>query len=148
MTLMPTAPYPARPVDPEAHAGRHSTSFRDYVEALKNIGEIQEIDQPIDWNLEMGAIIRHSTETKAAAPLFNNVIGADPGLRAMGAPAATSRQPGLYLARLAMMMGHDPHATGLELVEAYVAAKSRPVLAPILVPREMGRCKKTVIFVE
>jgi hypothetical protein len=26
-----------------------------------------------------------------------------------------------------MMMGHDPLATGLELVEAYVEAKSRPV---------------------
>ena len=48
--------------------GRHFGSFRDYVEALKAIGEIQEIDQPVDWNLEMGAIIRHSTETKAAAP--------------------------------------------------------------------------------
>src|ERR1700722_5104530 len=132
---MRNAPYPARPVDPEAHTGRHFTSFRDYVEALKNIGEIQEIDRTIDWNLEMGAIIRHSTETKAAAPLFNNVIGADPGLRAMGAAAATSRQPGLYLARLAMMMGHDPHATGLELVEAYVEAKSRPVLEPNVVAR-------------
>jgi phenylphosphate carboxylase alpha subunit len=145
---MRNAPYPARPVDPEAHTGRHFTSFRDYVEALKNIGEIQEIDRTIDWNLEMGAIIRHSTETKAAAPLFNNVIGADPGLRAMGAPAATSRQPGLYLARLAMMMGHDPHATGLELVEAYVEAKSRPVLAPILVPRDKAPCKQNVMLGE
>src|ERR1700722_1739636 len=100
MTLMPTAPYPARPVDPEAHPGRHFTSFRDYVEALKNISEIQEIDQPVDWNLEMGAIIRHSTETKPAAPRSNNVRGADAGSRALGAPSAPSRQPGLYLARL------------------------------------------------
>jgi hypothetical protein len=44
MTLMRTAPYPARPVDAEAHTGRHFTSFRDYVEALKGIGEIQEIE--------------------------------------------------------------------------------------------------------
>src|ERR1700722_5458313 len=142
------APYPARPVDPEAHIGRHFNSFRDYVEALKGIGEIQEIDKPVDWNLEMGAIIRPPPETKAAAPLFNNVIGADPGLRAMGAPAATSRQPGQYLARVAMMMGHDPHATGLELVEAYVEAKSRPVLAPILVPRDKAPCKQNVMLGE
>lgn len=148
MTLMRTAPYPAQRGDPEAHLGRHFNSFRDYVEALKDIGEIQEIDQTVDWNLEMGAIIRHSTETKAAAPLFNNVVGADPGLRAMGAPAATSRQPGLYLARLAMMMGHDPLATGLELVEAYVEAKSRPVLAPILVPRDKAPCKQNVMLGE
>src|ERR1700761_9715408 len=47
MTLMRTAPYPARRVDPEAHSGRHFESFRDYVEALKGIGEIQEIDQPV-----------------------------------------------------------------------------------------------------
>jgi 4-hydroxy-3-polyprenylbenzoate decarboxylase len=80
--------------------------------------------------------------------MFNNVIGADPGLRAMGAPAATSRQPGLYLARLAMMMGHDPHATGLELVEAYVEAKSRPVRAPILVSRDKAPCKQNVMLGE
>ncbi|MDT5346598.1 MAG: hypothetical protein QOE52_5782, partial [Mycobacterium sp.] len=36
---MRNAPYPARPVDPEAHIGRHFNSFRDYVQALKDIGE-------------------------------------------------------------------------------------------------------------
>ena len=79
------------------------------------------------------------------ALLFNNVIGAYPGLRAMGAPAATSRQPGHYLARLAMMMGHDPLATGLELAEAYVEAKSRPVLAPIQVSRDKAPCSNVML---
>ena len=75
--------------------------------------------------------------------MFNNVIEADPGLRAMGAPAAASRQPGLYLARLAMMMGMDPHSGALELVEAYVEAKSRPVLGPILVRRTRRPASRT-----
>ena len=68
MTLMRTAPYPARRADPQAHIGRHFTSFRDYVEALKGIGEIQEIDQSVDWNLEMGAIIRHSSGPQPSLP--------------------------------------------------------------------------------
>jgi 3-polyprenyl-4-hydroxybenzoate decarboxylase len=106
MTLMRTAPYPARRGDPQAHIGRHFNSFRDYVEALKGIGEIQEIDQPVDWNLEMGAIIRHSTETKAAAPLFNNVIGADD-------------------ARLGALDGHDRRASQTRSPAAVTAVAGR-----------------------
>ncbi|WP_197507956.1 MULTISPECIES: UbiD family decarboxylase [unclassified Mycobacterium] len=142
----PVAPYPAQRISADGHPGIHYESFRDYVQALQAIGEVQQIDEPIHWNLEMGAIIRRSTEMKAAAPLFNHVIGADAGLRAMGAPAATSRQPGLYLARLAMMMGRDPRATALELVEAYVEAKSQPVLSPVSVPPDSAPCKRNAML--
>jgi UbiD family decarboxylase len=138
--------YPARHVVPGAHKGRHFSSFREFVDALKSLGEVQEIDTEVDWNLKLGAIIRRSTEIKAAAPLFNRVTGAAAGLRAMGAPAATTRQPGLYMARLALMMGMDPHATALELAEAYVAAKSRPVLSPVVVPRNQAPCKQNTVL--
>ncbi len=90
--------------------GRHFGSFREYVEALKAIGEVQEIEREVDWNLEMGAIIMRTTQNKLPAPLFNKVKDAEAGLRALGAPAAASRQPGLCFARLALMMGMDPHS--------------------------------------
>ena len=128
--------------------GRHFGSFRDYVEALRGIGEIQEIDQPVDWNLEMGAIIRHIHRDEGRGSVVQQCDRSRSGFACMGAPAATSRQPGHYLARLAMMMGHDPRATGLELVEAYVEAKSRPVLAPILVARDKAPCKQNVMLGE
>jgi UbiD family decarboxylase len=37
----------------------HIKSLREYIDALKEIGEIQEIDKEVDWNLEMGAITPH-----------------------------------------------------------------------------------------
>ena len=38
----------------------HLRSLREYVEALNAIGEIQEIDAEVDWNLELGAIVQRS----------------------------------------------------------------------------------------
>ena len=35
-------------------------SLREYIDQLKTFGEVQEIDVEVDWNLEMGAIIRRS----------------------------------------------------------------------------------------
>ncbi len=124
--------------------GRHFGSFREYVDALRAIGEVQEIDREVDWNLEMGAVIMRTTQNKLPAPLFNNVKDAEPGLRAMGAPAATSRQPGLYMARLALMMGMDPHSNGVQLVEAYLAAKARPSHPPRVVEKHEAPCKEHI----
>jgi phenylphosphate carboxylase alpha subunit len=145
VSYIPTAPYPAQAITADTEIGHHYRSFREYVEALQQIGQVQEIDQEVDWNLEMGAIIRRSTETKAAAPLFNHVKDTYPGLRAMGAPAATSSRPGHYLARLAMMMGRDPGANGLQLVADYVAAKTRPAAAPVSVDADAAPCKQNIV---
>src|SRR5947208_8949877 len=93
-------------------------SLRDYIAALKSLGEIQEIDVEVDWNLEMGAIIRRTYELRAPAPLFNRIKGIEPGFRVLGAPAGLSRQPGRSLARVALSLGSPPTATATELVEA------------------------------
>jgi UbiD family decarboxylase len=61
-------------------------SLRDYIAQLKALGEIQEIDAGVDWNLEMGAIIRRCYELQAPAPLFNRIKDIEPGFRVLGAP--------------------------------------------------------------
>jgi 3-polyprenyl-4-hydroxybenzoate decarboxylase len=71
---------------------KHLKSLRAFIEDLKEIGEIQEIDQEVDWNLEMSGITRHSMELRASAPLFNHIKGID-GFRVMGAPRAPLRLP-------------------------------------------------------
>ena len=38
--------------------------LRAYVAALQEIGELQSIDREVDWNLEIGAIIRHSYDLR------------------------------------------------------------------------------------
>ena len=35
---------------------KHLASLRDYIETLRELSEMQEIDAEVDWNLEIGAI--------------------------------------------------------------------------------------------
>ena len=61
---------------------RHLKSFREYVDVLTELGEVQPIDREVDWNLEMGAITRRCYELQAPAPLFNSIKGIEKGFRA------------------------------------------------------------------
>jgi 4-hydroxy-3-polyprenylbenzoate decarboxylase len=116
----------------------HLRSLREYVEALRAAGELQEIDVEVDWNLELGAIIRRSYELRAPAPLFNRIKGIEPGFRVLGAPAGVSRTRGL--ARLALSLGWPATATGRQLVEALAEAHQKPPIPPRRLPD--GPCKE------
>lgn len=69
--------------------------LRNDIAALRIINEVQDIDQEIELDLEVGAIIRRCYETGCPAPLFNRVRGVPDGVRTVGAPAGLGRQPGL-----------------------------------------------------
>src|SRR2546421_13018431 len=109
---------------------KHLNSLREYIDQLKAIGEIQEIDVEVDWNLEMGAIIRRSYELKAPAPLFNCIKGIERGFRVLGAPAGLSGQRGLQLLRVATALGLPPDATAQHIIEALVDAHRQPHIPP------------------
>src|SRR6516225_11656001 len=93
----------------------HLKSLRDYIDQLKALGEVQEIDWEVDWHLEMGAIIRRSYELRAPAPLFNRIKGIERGFRVLGAPAGVSRKNGL--ARIALSLGLPGRAGAPAMVE-------------------------------
>jgi 4-hydroxy-3-polyprenylbenzoate decarboxylase len=120
----------------------HFKDLRSYLDALKAIGEVQSIKEPVDLDLEIGAISRRAGETGQAAPLFEHINGL-PGMRVLGAPGGISRQPGMYLARIALALGLDPRATGQQIVAALVEARSRPGVPPRLV--ETGPCKEVIL---
>jgi 4-hydroxy-3-polyprenylbenzoate decarboxylase len=115
-------------------------SLREYIDRLKALGEIQEIDVPVDWDLEMGAIIRRSYELRAPAPLFNRINGIEPGFRVLGAPAGLSRQKGMALVRVALSLGLPATATARECVEALATAHHRQPIRPRRVAD--GPCKE------
>jgi 4-hydroxy-3-polyprenylbenzoate decarboxylase len=106
----------------------HLKSLREYIDALKALGEIQEINVEVDWNLEMGAIIRRSYELRAPAPLFNRIKGIEPGFRVLGAPAGVSRKHGL--ARIALSLALPATATARQMVEALAEAHNKAPIAP------------------
>lgn len=122
----------------------HLRSLRDYITALDEIGEIQRIDASVDWNLEIGAVIRRSYDLRAPAPLFTNISGySGSGFRVLGAPGALSG-PAHPLARIALSLGLPAAATGRQIIEAIVAARSRPGIPPVTVPAEGAPCKQNV----
>ena len=123
---------------------RHLKSLREYIDALKELGEVQEIDQTVDWNLEIGAIARRCYEIGAPAPLFNTIKGIEQGFRVLGAPGGVSHQPELYLARIAVSLGLPPRSTGREIVDALVEARSKPLISPQIV--SSAACKENILL--
>jgi 4-hydroxy-3-polyprenylbenzoate decarboxylase len=126
----------------EARPTKHIKSLREYIDTLSALGEIQQVEREVDWNLEIGAITRRVYETGSPAPLFNNIKGHPKGFRVLGAPAATSRQERLYLARVALSLGLDPHATGQAMIEVLAAARTRKGIPPKRV--KTGPCKENI----
>ena len=43
-------------------------SYREYLKTMVEMGEFFEIDDEVDWNLEMGAICIRASETGAPSP--------------------------------------------------------------------------------
>jgi 4-hydroxy-3-polyprenylbenzoate decarboxylase len=115
-------------------------SLREYIEQLRSLGEVQEIDVEVDWNLEMGAIIRRCYELQAPAPLFNRIRGIEPGFRVLGAPAGLSRRKGMSLLRVALSLGLPPTATARAIIDGLANAHDRPGIAPRRVAT--GPCKE------
>ena len=55
-------------------------SYREYLKKMVEMGEFFEIDEEVDWNLEIGAICRRAAETLSPSPIFNKVKDC-PGFR-------------------------------------------------------------------
>ena len=122
----------------------HLKSLREYIDALKEIGEVQEIEPEVDWNLEIGAICRRCYETGSPAPLFNNIKDIESGFRVLGAPGGISHQPGLYLSRVALSLGLPPKTSGQEIIEALVEARSNKPIPPKTVTD--APCKENILL--
>jgi UbiD family decarboxylase len=119
--------------------------LRAFIAQLDAIGEIQRIDAHVDWNLEIGAIIRRSYDLRAPAPLFTNIAGYEgSGFRVLGAPGALGRAEQPY-ARLALALGLPPTATGREIVAEVAGARERPGIPPRALPRNAAPCKQNVL---
>jgi 4-hydroxy-3-polyprenylbenzoate decarboxylase len=115
-------------------------SLRDYIDELKALGEVQEIDIEVDWNLEMGAIIRRCYELQAPAPLFNCIRGIEPGFRVLGAPAGLSLQRGMALLRVALSLGLPATTTAQQIIDGLAKAHDLQSIPPRRV--STGPCKE------
>jgi UbiD family decarboxylase len=124
----------------------HLTDLRAFCDALRNIGHLQDIDAEVDWNLEMGAIIRRSYDLRAPAPLFHRVTGVQAGFRALGAPGGVSADRPRRFARIALALGLDPGASGGDIIEALAAAVGRTPVPPRVISPDASPCKQNILL--
>jgi 4-hydroxy-3-polyprenylbenzoate decarboxylase len=89
---------------------------RSYTEALLKTGDAITVNEEVDWDLEMGAIVRRTCEKKGPAVYFKNIKDY-PGFECVGAPIATYR-------RLAIALGMDPNSTVPEVSAEYLKRTS------------------------
>ena len=45
--------------------------LREYIEELRRLGDIQEVNREVDPHLEMAAVARRSYDLQSPAPLFS-----------------------------------------------------------------------------
>jgi 4-hydroxy-3-polyprenylbenzoate decarboxylase len=125
---------------------KHLRSLREFIEALEAIGDLQRIEEEVDWRLEIGAVIRRSYDLRAPAPLFANITGyQDTDFGVLGAPGALSGA-GHPLARIALALGMPADATGPEIMETIVAARAKPGIAPQVVAAVNAPCKENILL--
>jgi len=117
--------------------------LREYIDYLDREGEIVHVKKEVDWNLEVGAIIRRSYDLKAPAPLFEKIRGYPPGYRILGAPLGTSSRQNAYFSRLAISLDMPPEATYEQIVKEYNQRCSR-LIPPKFV--ETGPCKENILL--
>ena len=99
-------------------------NFREYIDQLRAHGELQDIDVPVDLNLEIGAITRRSYELRSPAPFFNSIVGFPSGFRMVGAPVGESGQANRRFARIALSLGLPAESSATEIIE-YMSTWSR-----------------------
>jgi len=107
------------------------------------MGELQEIEVEVDWNLEIGAIIRRAYDLRAPAPLFNKIKDTEEGFRVLGGSAGLSAQKGLKLARIATSLGFSPETGAREIVNTITDAIEKEGIPPKVV--ESGACHENIM---
>jgi len=126
---------------------RNPAAFRDlreFLDLLEAHGELQRVKEEVDWNLEIGAIVRRCYDLGAPAPFFEKVKDYPKGYRALGAPLGPSSRKGHSLyARTAMALGLGPDTPVKEIMDCYLQRKERPI-KPVLV--KSGPCKENVLL--
>lgn len=114
--------------------------LRGYIEKLQQIGEVQTIEQEVDWNLEVGAIIRRSYDLKAPSPFFQKIKGYPYGHRVFGAPIGTSKAD-RYYARIATALDMPIDIRAKEFIQEFNRRQKKPIPPRIV---KDGPCKEVI----
>lgn len=123
--------------------------FRDFLQVLKDEGDLQEITTEVDPHLEVGAVMRRVYEEKLPVPLFQNlkkesgnpdpenlfnIVGCLGGLR--------DKTKGNDHARIALHLGLDSQTPMPKIIDYLLDAKTKKPHAPEVVNSSSAPCKE------
>ena len=112
---------------------------REFIKLLEKSGDLVTIDQEVDWDLEMGAIVRRACELSGPATYFKKITDY-PGFEALGAPLATYR-------RLALAMGMDANSTIPQIADEYVRrTTTEKGIPPVILDKKDAPCKENILL--
>ncbi len=107
---------------------------REWVEMLDAAGELVHIEEEVDWDLELGAIVRRGTEIGAPAILFERIKDY-PGHRSLYNTLGTWR-------RMAILFGLAPETPLRDIQAEYEHRMEQPV-KPVVV--KDSSCKENIL---
>lgn len=110
--------------------------LREYITALEEHGELRRVKREVDWNLEVGAIMRLTNERKLPSPFFEKIAGYSSDYKILGGPINSYR-------KLAIAMGLSPETPLHELERIYQESK-RKLVKPIVVDKSKAPCKQNM----
>ncbi|MEY8768424.1 UbiD family decarboxylase [Francisella philomiragia] len=116
-------------------------SLREYIKELENYNEITKVEAEVDWNLEIGAIIRRVYDLQAPSPLFSKVkdkIG-----RVLGAPVSISKRENPYI-KLALSLGLPIDSTLDTIIHKLADAMNNKPIPPSEI--EKGDFHENILF--
>jgi len=113
---------------------------REFIEALRATGDLVEVGQEVDWDMELGAIVRRVCEKQGPSPYFRSIKDY-PGFEALGAPLATYR-------KLAIALGLPADTSIPEIGQTYTDRTSGRGVKPVVVERDQAPCKENVFIGE
>ncbi len=111
---------------------------REFINALRASGDLVDVQQEVDWDLEMGAIVRRVCEMKERSPYFKSIKDYA-GFEALGAPLATYR-------KLAIALGLAPDTPIPDIGKEYTARTSGQGIKPVVVDRSAAPVKRHVFL--
>src|SRR3990170_2611251 len=117
--------------------------LRDFINVLREAGEINPVSQPVDWYLEAGAIASRANETGAPAPLFTQIKDYPTGYGLLGSPLASSRlNKNRPWRRFSLAMGLEADSDFWHLAEEYIRRRKHPLKPNLL---DWGPCKENIL---
>lgn len=109
--------------------------LREFLAKLEEEGELTRVEQEVDWNLEVGAVIRRANELGSTAVLFEKIKGYPEGYQIVGGLHATRE-------RLSLALGLPKNTSHQQMMDFWDGGFSHPI-KPKVVPT--GPCKENIL---